>query len=323
MSAATANFVSSTNDALSRKRGRAEDNQTDDAQDWSTDTFCFCVNESSPGGPETLARAHDQRQHHRPRAATRTPAAPVAPSVSVAGLAGLAFLVVAKLFTFGTNVVRGFYAGGGKGYDLSPLPPREFLGDFEQDNQEATPTKATDVGAETPLSSSKTPSRPPYKRRRSGRDSWVVPDESLLSPTRCGSIPTRSATLGRRSYTNRRSLRLSPSGGSRPLSPVHIQNHSYSHHSPVRRASVASTNSLGRSHSRAASAASAVFVTPEAERLVRRRAKQDRLADAQMTDMSRKLEELIRMGQQALGTKVEVCDDVDDYDENVEEGEEW
>ena len=41
-------------------------------------------------------------------------------------------------------------------------------------------------------------------------------------------------------------------------------------------------------------------------------AKQERLADKTMSNMSKQLDELIRQGQQALGTKIEVEGDTED-----------
>ena len=68
-----------------------------------------------------------------------------------------------------------------------------------------------------------------------------------------------------------------------------------------RRASFAPT----RSRPSSASGPEA-YVSPEAERFVRRQAKQDRAADKAIGSMSKRLEDLIRQGQEALGTKVDV-----------------
>lgn len=56
-------------------------------------------------------------------------------------------------------------------------------------------------------------------------------------------------------------------------------------------------------------------MSPEAERLAKRQAKQDRAADKAIYSMSRRLDDLIRQGQQALGTKFTVEGDVDMEDE--------
>ena len=89
-----------------------------------------------------------------------------------------AFSLVGKAFTFGTSVFKGFYAGGGDGYDFNekhgydgisshfhddpptPVPGQwqsDFFGDFEQDN---------------PISPPSSELRPPNKRRQTDKDEW-------------------------------------------------------------------------------------------------------------------------------------------------------
>ncbi|KAK5721621.1 hypothetical protein LTR15_006210 [Elasticomyces elasticus] len=248
---------------------------------------------------------------------------------------GLAFSLVGKVFTFGTSVVKGFYAGGGAGYDLNlhlkdsplrgillsrevvgtPVPGSwqedgEFLGDFEQDNTMAA------VGSGL---------RPGNKRRQTGEGSWVMVGTPDLEGEVEGQIsPRRKAATSRiaRPSASRASSR-------RSLAPLPRRQSSYTNAgagagysagSPVptaqgvmgaqeRRASVAPTRTHSRhgslsnnnhnNNSRPSSAA-------EAEKILRRREKHDRKADAAMSDMSRKLGDLIREGREALGTRVDV-----------------
>ena len=77
-----------------------------------------------------------------------------------------------------------------------------------------------------------------------------------------------------------------------------------------------------RSTSRPSSSSGNAFISPEAERYVKRRVKQDRQTDAAMSDMSRKLADLIRQGQQALGTNISVEGAYDTMDEGFVD-EEW
>ena len=51
---------------------------------------------------------------------------------------------------------------------------------------------------------------------------------------------------------------------------------------------------------------SLAYISPEAEKYVKRREKAERKTDMAMSDMSRKLADLIRQGQEALGTKISV-----------------
>ncbi|TKA70570.1 hypothetical protein B0A55_06224 [Friedmanniomyces simplex] len=250
---------------------------------------------------------------------------------------GLAFSIVGKVFTFGTSVVKGFYAGGGTGYDLkhsplrgilmsqepcsTPLPGAwqddEFLGDFEQDNPQSPA-----AGAAT---------RPPNKRRQTDRDSWVMvgtPDIETSPRRKASSTATpRSSNLAARPTASRASSR-------RSLAPLPRRQSSYTTYStgsPAPHPQVLSTHERRASmapmriNSRPSSSSGGVHVTtaanfnanhninpslayvsPEAEKMLRRREKQDRRADAAMSDMSRKLGKLIRQGQQALGTRVSI-----------------
>ncbi|KAK4891935.1 hypothetical protein LTR27_009460 [Elasticomyces elasticus] len=313
---------------------------------------------------------------------------------------GLAFSLVGKVFTFGSSVVKGFYAGGGTGYSLTPTlnlnlkdsPLRgillsrevvgtpvpgswqddgEFLGDFEQDNT------ATATGGSG--------QRPGNKRRQTGEGSWVMvgtPDleggvEGQTSPRRKGAgSSTRIARPSASRASSRRSLAPLPrrqssyagagagySAGSplptaqgvtsahdRRTSVAPVRTHSRhgslsnNNHNNTSRPSSAAGNhnpsySTSTLHSRPSTAAQhhsprnsvhlangsnrlsdlaspgMAYVSPEAEKILRRREKHDRKADAAMSDMSRKLGDLIREGREALGTRIDV--------EGDGEGEDW
>ncbi|KAK0302879.1 hypothetical protein LTR01_008434 [Friedmanniomyces endolithicus] len=266
---------------------------------------------------------------------------------------GLAFSIVGKVFTFGTSVVKGFYAGGGTGYNLkhsplrgalwgqaacsTPLPGAwhddEFLGDFEQDIPQAPAAGSA--------------ARPPSKRRQTDKDSWVMvgtPSDVEQSPRRKASSkaipcshnlsvrPTASRASSRRSLAplpRRQSSYIAYSTGSPVLVPAapHERRASIAPTRVHSRPSSSSSGNPGGAHAGKAVGgnahtsgnASLAHVSPEAGKLLRRREKQDRRADAAIGDMSRKLAELIRQGQQALGTKVSV-EGVGDDGEEVEEG---
>jgi hypothetical protein len=245
-----------------------------------------------------------------------------------------AFSLVGKAFTFGTSVFKGFYAGGGDGYDFNekhgydgvsshfhgpptPIPGQwqadDFFGDFEQDNPVSPPSSGL---------------RPPNKRRQTDKDEWVLigtPDARGPSPKRKVSAnyvpqaakatpaaPRPSATRA----SSRRSLlptmiRRQPSHVSQVGSPAAFTA------GPDRRASVANVRSPpSRPHSsaghRKTTSVGSDIVSPEAERYRKRQAKQDRVADKAIGNMSRQLEELIKQGQAALGTKFSVEGDVDE-----------
>lgn len=256
-----------------------------------------------------------------------------------------AFSLVGKAFTFGTSVFKGFYAGGGEGYDFNekhgydgmsshfhddpptPVPGQwqsDFFGDFEQDNPISPPTSE---------------SRPPNKRRQTDKDEWILigtPDTKDPSPKRKTSAnyvpqatkataaaprPTASRAPSRRSLLPT-SIRRQPSHVSQVGSPAAFTA------GPDRRASVAHVRSPpSRPHSSAGHhktlSASSELLSPEADRYRKRQAKQDRVADKAIGNMSRQLEELIKQGQAALGTKFSVEGDVDEEMDDGHTGTRW
>nr|POE87963.1 hypothetical protein CFP56_11192 [Quercus suber] len=232
---------------------------------------------------------------------------------------GLAFNLVGKVFTFGTSMIRGFYAGQGEGFEFrhdprpdlfasqhdfgssTPVPGQwhddEFLGDFEQDNPSSSPA----------------PTKPLPKRRQTDRDAWVMVGTSEVPEagarrTQSGSTASRNGYTPMRPQASRASSRRSMA----PLLRRQSSQVSYAG-SPgllpafdgARRASVAPTRSP---HSRRNSGENGfnAYVSPEAERFAKRQAKQDRATDKAMSSMTKRLEDLIRQGQEALGTKISI-----------------
>lgn len=257
-----------------------------------------------------------------------------------------AFSVVGKVFNFGTTVIKGFYAGGGKGFELkhsplrtmwvsqercsTPLPGAwqedEFLGDFEQDNLSYSPQASV--------------SRPPNKRRQTDKDSWVMVGTPDLesSPRRKASStsvprsnlsvrPSASRASSRRSLAplpRRQSSQAVYSTGS--PAAQHQQQHPAHTSLDHRRASFApmrSNNSRPNSSSGLASKPETEYISPEAERFLKRRAKQEKQTDAAVSDLSRKIADLVKQGQMALATRISVegGDDGEEMDEGfVDEG---
>ena len=226
-------------------------------------------------------------------------------SKPASGWGSFAFRLVGRVVSMGTTVIRGFYAGGGPGYAISspsadvlarrpqlqasravPTVPgaweedQGFTGDFEQDNPRTSQ-----------------PSRPPNKRRHTNKDAWILvgtPDADDASPKRklSNNPPIR------RTMASRPSARRSIAGSPRAL--VHSPCFPSGPDSSSRRASIAPTRDSRPSSS------NGTFITPEAERYVKRQARKDKAADKAVSSMTRRLEDLIRQGQEALGTKVDV-----------------
>lgn len=248
----------------------------------------------------------------------------------------LPFSLAGKVFTFGTSVLKGFYSGGGKGYDMGERDsPRShhispFLNRWQPpssgrltlvpgswyDSPPAVSSLATnnedgflgDFEQDNPLS----PERPPNKRRQTDKDSWVLvgtPDVDASAPSSpkrkvtSSAVPRASVarTASRRSLLplSRRQSRTASNGSPERLHPPSPQH-------PDRRASSAAARPSLPGRAASPPKADSTNVSPEARRFVRRQAKQDRAADKTMNNMSRQLEDLIRQGQAALGTTISV-----------------
>lgn len=262
------------------------------------------------------------------------------------GWASYAFQLVGQVFAFGSGMIRGFYSGGGKGYDFdqsslsdswahsrpplqrrrrrgsTPVPGQwqddDFLGDFEQDNTDS-PTSLT--------------ARPLNKRRQTDKDSWVLvgtPEVNVeISPKRKSSATTRPSLGVRAAGASRANSRRSLLPVSRrqsyitqTSSPAHASSTTHPDPQTIhnKRASFAPTRPTNGSRPSSASglanAQNDTYISPETARLLKRQAKQEKATDKAMSSMSKRLEDLIRQGQEALGTKVAVeGEDAEDMDE--------
>ena len=251
------------------------------------------------------------------------------------GWASFAFNLVGKVFNFGSSVIQGFYAGGGKGYDLQ----QQSLADsWTQPQQRGSRTPVPGSWQDDDDASSPTtqPARPPNKRRHIDKDAWVLvgtSDHTDLSPKRKAS----STSIPR---TNPAMMRPRPSSR-RSLAPVSRRTSSYNgspaQHPSDRRASVAPTRSPNHPspHARPSSShrprpslthsprqsfdahpngrpsSAGAGLSPEADRYIKRQARQDKAADKAIGSMNRQLKDLITQAREALGTRVDVDVDVD------------
>jgi len=266
----------------------------------------------------------------------------------------LAFKLVSaaagKVFDFCRETVfSGFYAGGGQGYNstlsastnpdacsrsLTPIPGRfpyedEFLGDFEQDN---------------------TPLRPAKRRQVDSTAGWVVVDTDLQTrdedttrlSTRKTSSSLMSAATGELDFLSTAS-RAGPRTSLAPMSRRKVSSaalatatgspRSFTQSTHSRRTSNAHTRSPSRTlhrpsmtnlKARSPNARNSISglnenenLTPEAQKYLKRNEKRDRDAEKAMKKMSSQIQDLIRQGQQALGTKFSVEEETDDGFENV------
>lgn len=155
-----------------------------------------------------------------------------------------------------------------------------------------------------------------------------TPDLADSSPKRkisSSSIPRASnTTLSPRPQASRASSRRSLApvsrrqssyvthAGSPALDPNRQRLGSPDRHQPRRASFAPARSSRPSSAHQQQQQQSQAYVSPEAERFVKRQAKQDRANDKAMKSMSKQLQDLIRQGQEALGTTYDVEGHEDD-----------
>lgn len=239
------------------------------------------------------------------------------------------------------SAFRGFYAGGGEGYAFTkpthlqpnydpyhrsstPLPgeyPQDdaFSGDFEQDNTPQRPSKRihTETGTGWVMVQHDT-SNQDISPRLSVRKVSLNVLPRLNSPTRSSA----SRASSRRSL-----IPVSRRTSAHTASPAALDafNPAFTH--TERRASTASTRSpvlqYRRSTNLRPSTPNGSPLSPEAQRFISKKEKQERDAEKSMRKMSKAVQDLIKQGQAALGTRFEVEDDTDEGFEEGDDGEGW
>lgn len=257
--------------------------------------------------------------------------------------------VVGKLMDFcKNNAFRGFFAGGGQGYELGPpLSPQVGEQSIWQDIEEKSESNrlrqrtSTSIPGQFPeddfildyMSQDHTsPSRPSKKvQREKGegdiRSNWIMlvnsPPSREYSPSRLSArkVPsTKASSPGRRSPAT--SARPSHGkGGRRPILPASkpsLTSHAGSPAlGPNRPASYASP--------RSSPATTPQYESPvavQAQRFVAQARRRDLEEEANLRRFNQQLKAMIREGKQALGTRVEIQDDVDELtDEGYAEGD--
>lgn len=247
----------------------------------------------------------------------------------------------------------GFYAGGGEGYAFPSSSQSPASNDLDASYfRLPTPMSGKYPPGLGEWDESTTPPRPAKRIHTDTGAGWVVVDQDLQtheSPR----LSIRKISAGSTSYTSNRSVSSASTADPRlrkSLIPVSRRSSSHVSHtgSPSLQAVYHSPTQQPKSHQRSASTASmrspslqvrtnstsnnrpgsrhsygpASPLSPEAQRFLLRQEKQDRAADKSMRKMSRQVQALIRQGQAALGTKVEVEDENEQgVDEGFEDGE--
>ncbi|KAF2151004.1 hypothetical protein K461DRAFT_279782 [Myriangium duriaei CBS 260.36] len=217
------------------------------------------------------------------------------------------------------NERRSWTMGGMMGkvfgfcYSMLPALPTDAppMGDdFDTWRRLATPLPG--MYPEDERDTSASPVRPAKRLHTGTRSSdWVFVDEAAqLSPH----MPTCASRASSRRPTAPRSRK---SIAAQTVTPTGSPSSAAGHR---RRVSVASTRASLRSRRSATSLRLEAEeeqrsnLSPEAQRWVARKERRDRDADKSMRKMSRQVQDLIRQGQMALGSRVEVEGEFEDSD---------
>ncbi|CAD0113817.1 unnamed protein product [Aureobasidium uvarum] len=254
--------------------------------------------------------------------------------------------VVGKVWHFcRASAFGGFYAGSGRGYDFAhptqlptPLPGQypanDFFGDFEQDNtpQRSLKRQQTESGW---VMVDSNPEVPRPSNRNTSTDNLTHLGATRASSRRALSsvtrrIPSRqpsytgspqaqqsrfdvfSQAFADRSATTATTASTASTRSAAPLRPAIV-----AHRSPV---TTPIRTSFGADRRSSIASANGDNLSPDAQRFLHRLERKDRDADKSMRKLDRQIQDLIRQGQAALGTKFEV--ESDDTDIN-DDGDDW
>lgn len=261
---------------------------------------------------------------------------------------GLATTVAGKMWSFcRESAFRGFYAGEGKGYDFSqptqltvdhsmdgyfrsrsPLPgqfpkERDFSSDYDQDSTPVRPSKRlhTEAGSEWIVVENNLDTREASPRMSVRKVSNPLliggkPPSASKASSRRSLIPVSRRTPSQISYAGSPSY-AQTSFGNLLLNPAQPQH-------KERRASIAPTrpsimHSRNSSHSSRPSTANGLPLSPDAQKFLAKKDRHEKETEKSMRKMSKQVQDLIKQGQAALGTKFEISDE--DIDEGFEDGD--
>lgn len=230
---------------------------------------------------------------------------------------------------------KGFYAGGGKGYDI-PTPMRGEMPDSSvwedmhaprpRNSLEATPIPGQYPQEDYMHSGGSSERRPTKRLHTNTGTGWVIVTTSgdTDTPKSTSRIPIRRHSSIPNSAETKRSAASRPNMR-RSLAPVSRRSLGVNHAgSPAlnahnRRASYAAS----RTPAAGTPTQNASPVSVEAQRYAERVRREERKTDASIKRLNDQLKAMIREGKEALASNVEVVDDEDDKqmeDEGFEDG---
>jgi len=249
-------------------------------------------------------------------------------------------------YSLGDTTPRPFDHGAVYPYprSASPLPGRfpqdDFLSDFEQDNSPLRPAKRRQISSHNSSSwvlvDHDLGTRDDDMQRLSTRKTSAnLAATGTLSPSSASKASSRRSLIPvSRRPSSQRVPSISPSAAPARLptpstsprraslaptrSPVHRQS---PHARAKSRSSIPNLQTESRRNSSAVNGNGndSGGLSPEAQKYVNRQARKERDADRSVKKLSLQVQDLIRQGQQALGTKFSVETENDDYGED--EGE--
>ncbi|KAF2673533.1 hypothetical protein BT63DRAFT_159411 [Microthyrium microscopicum] len=225
------------------------------------------------------------------------------------------------------SAFQGFYAGGGRGYELAAddgFASESMWEDEMQDSKhmagslasfdrsfDRLPTPVPGEYPDSPPEYEPEYSRRPAKRRQTDGGGWIVVDKKdarsrtssphLSTPNRVAShSKTRSVSNKRPPLGSQHRHRLS--GVSFAGSPGQVQQHARvtSYGMPASGVPTSPTAGTGQQMSPP---------SIEAKRFAARKKKEDRVIEEKYDQYNDKLKELIRQGKEALGSKVEIVEE--------------
>lgn len=228
-----------------------------------------------------------------------------------------------------TTAFKGFYAGGGQGYDITPTGNDELGSQSNWEDVEvsrAFDRCATPIPGQYP-SEKDVDARRPAKRLHTEKGSeWVMIDSqgdsqaSTPLPRAHLKAPTSDLTgnPNRPFHGSRRSLVPVSRRTSGTIPTIETPSKIPTYQPPLKattgRPSYAhrrSASDLTPSRSYTATKGLASPLSPETQRFMAERKREERQADASIRRLNEQLKAMIKEGKEALGTKVEVLDELD------------
>lgn len=206
--------------------------------------------------------------------------------------------VAGKMWEFcRTSAFGGFTAGGGTSYEITETAPKIIPGSWDRFEQDELDNQGNNENRNVPGASSMgTPERP--AKRLQSSSGWVMVGHEPFS-TGIERPASPSPSLSRRSYIPRPVYSPSPAQQSRIPT---ARTPSRSHEVPSRAsASYASTRSPEYSPRVPASPSSV-----DVQKFTAKRRREDYQTDASIWRLNQQLTAMIRQGQEALATKVDV-----------------